>query len=193
MVLDRRKKIAHLRLLVDGVVREQQAARTEPRKRQIEESLVVAFPGVEKQEIEVRFYSRKLLERAPRHDGDDFRKTRPPNVLLGGSGAPGVHFNRRQTAAGLAQAQADPDGAVTAGPSDFQSVSGAARGHYHAKELSIALRNGKMLGVGRFDFAKKVEQIGRQRRSRGLRMFGGRRKQPSQNRGDSDIGSHLVK
>ena len=52
VVLDRLEEIAHLALLVDDVVGEEEAARRQPREDEIEEPLVVGLPRVEKDEVE---------------------------------------------------------------------------------------------------------------------------------------------
>src|SRR6185295_17094026 len=50
--VDRVQEVAHFRLLVHDVVREQESARPEPGHHEIEEALVVALPRVEKHEVE---------------------------------------------------------------------------------------------------------------------------------------------
>ena len=102
MVLDGCKKIAHLLLFVHNVVREEQAAETQPWKREIEETFVVALPGIQKHEIEIARYFRNFLEGIPGYDRDDVSEPGASDVLFGRSSPTGIDLNGRQMTAGLA-------------------------------------------------------------------------------------------
>ena len=112
IILDRGEEIAHLVLLVDDVVREEEAARDEAREHQIEEPFVVAFPGVDEHEIERPVELRDLLERVARHDRDDVGEAGGPDVGGGDLRARRVELDGRQASAGFPQPQAHPDRAV---------------------------------------------------------------------------------
>ena len=77
-----------------------------------------------------------------------------------------VVFDRRQPAAGLPQAEADPDGAVAARAADFERPGRAARCHHQAQEAAVLFRHGEQIVVRRLDLLKQPGDLGRECRWR---------------------------
>ena len=153
---DRVQEVPHLALLVDDVVGEEQSARRQPRQHQIEKALVIALPRVEEHEVERARQFRDLLERVARHHRDDVGEAGRADVVGGEPRPRGVVLDRRQVAAGLPQAETDPDRAVAVGAADFERALRAARHDHHAKKPAVFLGDGELIAVGCLDLRSSL-------------------------------------
>src|SRR5215510_9971321 len=120
MVLNGLEKRLHLRRLVDDVVREEEAARIEPRVHDVEEAFVVRLPRVEEHQIEGALKLWNLLERVAVNDAHDIGQSRLLNVGGRFLCALRIVLNRDYVSPRFTSAEAQPDAAVTAGCTDFK-------------------------------------------------------------------------
>src|SRR5262249_61839694 len=101
-------KVGHLRPLVHHVVSEKEAVRHQARDHQIEETLVILLPGVEKDEGEVAADLWNLLESVARHHSDQVGEAGTPDIF-GCLPCPSrIELNCGEMSAGLTKAQRYP-------------------------------------------------------------------------------------
>ena len=99
---------------------------------------------------------RDLLEGIAGDDAHDVLQAGAPDVVGGFSGAHRIVLDGRQPSAGLAQAQAHPDGAVAAGRANLEHALRAGRGHEHAQEAPVLFGDRELALVGGANF---IEQL----------------------------------
>ena len=193
VILDRGEEVAHLVLLVEHVVREEQAAGREAGQHQVEEGFVVALPRVHEDEIERPVEPRDLLERVPRHDGDDVGEAGRADVRGRDPGARRIELDARQAPAGLAQAEAHPDRAVAERAADLEDALRPARRDHDAKEPSVFLGDAQQPGVGGLDLLEDTLHVGRLCvRPRRAHQDREQRRQPRTTRKEGHRSSHAA-
>ncbi len=121
IVPDGRQVILHVLGVIRDIVADDGASRDDPAPDQIQEFDVVGLPGVDEDEIEIALNLGDLGERVSDPHVYDRFQPGPADVLPGLCAARRIELDRHQTAAGLPEGQAEPEGGISREGADLQA------------------------------------------------------------------------